>query len=183
MGFLTPNASGELGVLKTYALQQLAQMRATVHVLNDEEARSTPSPSDLNLTGLLIHVAEVAVYWSACAAQITPDPEIPGEMGRRMLDELVADPRSLTEVLDYFDRGVRYASENLDNVTDLSAPVPVPKAPWFPDDLESWEARWCLNHIIAEIARHVGHADIIRESIDGKGSFELNDLTDAADTD
>lgn len=179
MGFLTPNASGELSVLKTYALQQLAQMRTTVHGLADEQANSTPTASALNLTSLLMHAAEVAVYWSACAASAPKEPALPTDMQGHSLDELVVDPRSLAEALDYFDRGVRYASEYLDNVSELSAPVPVPEAPWYPDDLESWEARWCLLHLVAEIARHVGHADIIRESIDGKGSYELNDLADA----
>lgn len=183
MGFLTPNASGELDVLKTYALQQLAQMRTTVHGLSDEQANSTPTASDLSLVSLLMHAAEVAVFWSAGAASAPKEPELPADMQDHSLDELVADPRSLTAALDYFDRGVRYATENLDKVADLSAPVPVPEAPWYPDDLESWEARWCLLHLCTEIARHVGHADIIRETIDGKGSYELNDLAEAADAD
>ncbi|UJH70152.1 DUF664 domain-containing protein [Ornithinimicrobium sp. INDO-MA30-4] len=70
-------------------------------------------------------------------------------------------------------------SQNFDKVTDLSTLVPVPEAPWFPADLISWEARWCLAHITAEVARHTGHADIIRETIDGKRAYELNDLAEA----
>lgn len=179
MGFLTPQADGELAVLKTYALQQLAQMRTTVHGLDDAQAHSTPSASELNLTSLLMHAAEVAVYWSASAAAAPDEPRLPEDLDNHSLDELVADTRSLADALDYFDRGVAYATENFDAVTDLAAHVPVFDAPWFPDDLEYWEARWCLTHISTEIARHVGHADIIRETIDGKGSYELNDLADA----
>ena len=54
----------------------------------------------------------------------------------------------------------------------------VPPAPWFPPELTHWEARWVLLHLATETARHAGHADIIRESIDGKGSYELNALAD-----
>ena len=53
-------------------------------------------------------------------------------------------------------------------IADLDQPVPVPKGvPWFPDDVEAWSVRWVLLHLIEEIARHAGHADIVRESIDG----------------
>lgn len=39
--------------------------------------------------------------------------------------------------------------------------------------MEAWSVRWVLLHVIEETARHAGHADIIRESIDGKGAFLL----------
>jgi hypothetical protein len=48
--------------------------------------------------------------------------------------------------------------------TDLGAEVPVPQGvPWFPADVESWSVRWVLLHLVEEIARHAGHADIVRE--------------------
>jgi len=46
--------------------------------------------------------------------------------------------------------------------------VPVPKGvPWFPADVVAWSVRWVLLHVIEELARHAGHADIIREHLDG----------------
>jgi hypothetical protein len=45
--------------------------------------------------------------------------------------------------------------------------------PWFPDDVENWSVRWVLLHVIEETARHAGHADIVRESIDGSNAFAL----------
>ena len=56
---------------------------------------------------------------------------------------------------------------------DLDHPVPVPPAPWNPDDVEAWSLRWVLLHLIEETARHAGHADIVREAIDGATAFEL----------
>lgn len=93
---------------------------------------------------------------------------------------LVEDDAPVADALAYFGRCVRVATEQLAATTDLSAPVPVPAAPWFPAELGSWEARWALSMASHEIARHTGHADIIRESIDGKESYELNDLADGA---
>jgi Protein of unknown function (DUF664) len=57
---------------------------------------------------------------------------------------------------------------------DLDAAVPVPQdIPWFPKDQESWSVRWVILHVINELARHAGHADIIRETIDGATMYEL----------
>jgi hypothetical protein len=57
---------------------------------------------------------------------------------------------------------------------DLGAAVPVPRdAPWFPKDVEAWSVRWVAMHIVEELARHAGHADIVRESIDGATMYEL----------
>jgi hypothetical protein len=52
----------------------------------------------------------------------------------------------------------------------LNAGHPLPTAPWFQPG-ESWSARQVLLHIITETAQHAGHADIIRESLDGAKSM------------
>ncbi len=57
---------------------------------------------------------------------------------------------------------------------DLDQPVPVPRGVrWFPQDVEAWSVRWVLLHLIEETARHAGHADILRESIDGATAVSL----------
>ena len=57
---------------------------------------------------------------------------------------------------------------------DLDTPVPVPHdVPWFPQDMDYWSVRWVAMHLIEELSRHAGHADIIRESIDGATMYEL----------
>jgi hypothetical protein len=50
----------------------------------------------------------------------------------------------------------------------------VPKGvPWYPTDVGAWSIRWVLLHLIEETARHAGHADIIREHVDGATAFPL----------
>ena len=57
---------------------------------------------------------------------------------------------------------------------ELTTLVPVPhEVPWFPQDLDHWNVRWVALHLIEELTRHAGHADIIRESIDGATMYEL----------
>ena len=86
---------------------------------------------------------------------------------------------------------VRFADETLDGLlrafgeqnatslrlvqtADLDAAVPVPRdVPWFPKDLEAWSVRWVILHVINELARHAGHADIVRETLDGATMYDL----------
>ncbi len=57
---------------------------------------------------------------------------------------------------------------------DLDPPVAVLRAvPWFPSDVDAWSVRWVPLHLIEETARHAGHADIVRESIDGATGHAL----------
>ena len=65
-------------------------------------------------------------------------------------------------------------SLHLVDTADLDAAVPVPHdIPWFPKNLDAWSVRWVILHVINELTRHSGHADIIRESIDGATMYEL----------
>jgi hypothetical protein len=69
---------------------------------------------------------------------------------------------------------VAAATEEMARSSELDRPVPVPPGvPWFPKDVEAWSVRWVLLHLIAEHARHAGHADIVRESIDGATAYPL----------
>ena len=73
-----------------------------------------------------------------------------------------------------YDAATQATDECIAASDDLGQPVPVPKGvPWFPADLDAWSVRWVLGHLIEETARHAGHADIVRESIDGAASGAL----------
>ena len=56
---------------------------------------------------------------------------------------------------------------------DPDTAVPVPPAPWNPTDIDAWSVRWVWFHLIEELARHAGHADIVREGVDGATMYEL----------
>ena len=81
--------------------------------------------------------------------------------------------QTLADALAELD-AVAATTEEVVQGMSLDAPVPVPKGvPWYPDDVEAWSLRWVLLHLIEEIGRHAGHADIVRESIDGATMYEL----------
>src|SRR5699024_6088791 len=55
--------------------------------------------------------------------------------------------------------------------------IPGPNNPWMPEDMVI-TGSWVWLHLITEVARHAGHADLIRETTDGKISYQLNFLAD-----
>ncbi|MGH3796072.1 MAG: DUF664 domain-containing protein [Pseudonocardiaceae bacterium] len=73
---------------------------------------------------------------------------------------------TLAGVLEEYERVASRTDEVVATLPDLGLSHPLPKAPWFEPGAR-WSARRALLHIIAETAQHAGHADIIRESLDG----------------
>ncbi len=176
-GMPPPGADERQTLLQFLAFQQNAFF-AVSHGLTDEQARSTPSVSTLSIGGLVKHAAGVQRGWAQRAASA---PDYPP-----------ADPRPMEEVMAaYQDEYVMREDETFEQLlagleaqnaetlrvfaeADLDTPVPVPHGvPWFPQDLDHWSVRWVALHLIEELSRHAGHADIIRESIDGATMYEL----------
>ena len=80
------------------------------------------------------------------------------------------DGETVEGLLASYDDVARRTDELVESIPDLDATQPLPSAPWFPSDAR-WTARRVILHIIAETAQHAGHADIIRESLDGAKSM------------
>ena len=77
------------------------------------------------------------------------------------------DDETLAGLLAEYETVAAATDELVRTLPDLGATQPLPTAPWFPPNAR-WSARRALLHVIAETAQHCGHADIIRESIDGQ---------------
>jgi uncharacterized damage-inducible protein DinB len=167
-GTVRPIADERDGLLAYLAQQRLA-LRATVHGLTDEQARATPSASGLSLGGLIKHAAQCERGWVAGAiANRLP------ETGRDWEAEFqLQDGETLEWALALYDEVAKETEAIIAEIPDLGQPVPVPPAPWYPRNVKFWSVRWVLLHLIEEAARHGGHADIIRESLDGKTWYEL----------
>jgi hypothetical protein len=70
-------------------------------------------------------------------------------------------------VLAGYDAVAQRTDEIVRALPDLDASHELPPAPWFPPG-KRYSARRVLLHIIAETSQHAGHADILRESLDGQ---------------
>ena len=156
----------------------LTNARSIVAGLTGDQLRSRPIPSsELTLGWLILHIGEVAEGWLGRAAAA---PEAPNT-GHSLAEAFeyaetvnqVAPDATAEDVLAEFDRRHAAALEHL-RAADLDATVPVPtEMPWFPTDLPPLNGRWAALHALGEIERHSGHADILREAIDGGTLYDL----------
>jgi uncharacterized damage-inducible protein DinB len=155
----------ERDALLAYLAQQRHALRVTVHGLSREQATATPTVSACSIAGLIKHAAWTERAWMV---ETVGQREV---AGRDYEAEFrLADGESVASVLALYDEVAAETEAIVAAIPDLGQPVPVPDAPWFPKDVEAWSVRWVLLHLIEETARHGGHADIIRETIDG-GTF------------
>jgi uncharacterized damage-inducible protein DinB len=138
-------------------------LRQTVDGLTDEQAAQRSTVSELCLGGLIKHVTIVEQRWMRFAvggAEAMQSQPVDWAGQFRM-----QEGETLAGLLDEFDRVAR-ATDELVATLDLDTAHPLPTAPWF-EPGASWSVRRVLLHLIAETAQHAGHADILRESIDG----------------
>ena len=168
-------AGGERADLLATLASQRHFLRFTTRDLADEQARQRTTVSALCLGGLIKHVTSVERGWGNF---ILEGPSALGDFSAmteadfaRRADEFRLLPgETLAGVLaDYADVASR-TDGLVASLPDLDTAHPLPKAPWFPPGAQ-WSARHVLLHIIAETAQHAGHADIIRESLDGAKSM------------
>jgi hypothetical protein len=145
-------------------------LRFTVQGLTDEQARLRPTASELTLGGLVKHVAHQEANWvrfvlEGPEAMATPTDAAGFE---KWADEFRLLPgETLAGVLAEYEEIARRTDELVRTLPDLDASHPLPEAPWFqPGAVRS--ARRVFLHIVAETAQHAGHADILRESLDGQ---------------
>ncbi|MEU5220220.1 DinB family protein [Streptomyces sp. NPDC020807] len=160
----------ERGALLNFIEAQRAAIRRSLLGLTEEQAASRPSASELTLSGLLKHVAEVELNWLRLAQQRPNEKQRSQETWADGF-RLVGD-ETIPEIVDFWARVAKETEEFVRSVPSLDDTFPLPEAPWFPKDGRV-SVRWMLLHLVQEAGRHAGHADVIRESLDGKVSFAL----------
>ncbi len=162
---------GERANLLAYLEQQRYGIRLTAFGLTDDQDRATPTSSALSVGGLIKHVTAMERNWMDIILQRDRSGTDTAQYG----DDFVMRPdETLADISSDSERCGSETEAILAEITDLGQPVPVPKGvPWFPDDVEAWSVRWVLLHVIEEVARHAGHADILREHIDGGTMYPI----------
>jgi uncharacterized damage-inducible protein DinB len=128
-------------------------------------ARRSVEPSTMSLLGLLRHMADVERGWfrQLMAGQDAPplfstDTDPDGDF-----DGAVPDPEVVTEAWEAWRAEIAFADRFVAEAPDLDVTGTIPDAWRGPMSL-----RWVLTHMIEEYARHNGHADLLRERIDGR---------------
>ncbi|MFB8348108.1 DinB family protein [Streptomyces niveus] len=143
---------GEAEVLRGFLDHLRESVSAKVEGAPEPEVRTAGVPSGTNLLGLLNHLTYV---------------ERATFLGERVTDWQAtfhaATGDGVADVVTRYRTTVAQANDVLDGCADLGAPLPRPR----PNN-PAPSVRWALTHMIEETGRHAGHADILRELIDGE---------------
>ncbi len=135
--------------------------------LDDEGLRATLAPSSMTLGGILTHVAFVEDFWTTYrlhgrgpsapwdAVDWDADPDADWHLAAQLTPDEVRDRWRGAVELSRTHVAEAAATGGLDSVTVL------------PEGREQVSLRWVLVHLIEEYARHNGHADLLREAVDG----------------
>ncbi|WP_239339299.1 DinB family protein [Frankia sp. CiP3] len=171
-------------------LAELAVARAslinTTRGLSDEQAGERPTASALCLGGLIKHVAAVEEGWMRFVLEgpsamdyALPDGvtweefmtgtarEYPVWAIKRQNEFQMLPGDTMAGIVARYKRAAARTDEIVAAIPDLSATQPLPEAPWHEPGARH-SVRRVLIHIIAETTQHAGHADILRETIDGQ---------------
>jgi uncharacterized damage-inducible protein DinB len=169
-----PGQVGPIGNEQEGLLAFLAQARyllkLTAYGLTDEQLRAAPSASSLSVGGLVKHCASTEENW---LATIRHEPQR-ADFDAYVRNFELAEGESIDEVFDRYDRVAAETEKTVAEIGDLGHQIAVDHSvPWNRKDLTHFTVRWILLHLIQETARHTGHADIVRETLDGATAFPL----------
>lgn len=155
-------SSEKADILRMFA-DQRKNLLYTVQGITDEQATQRTTVSELTLGGVLNHVVNNERSWIKVIADMDENAEF--DMSRMGTEYVMSPGQTVAGLLTEY-REVAEATDAAVAAMDLDAQVPLPTAPWAPQRTYQ-SARYTLLHILREIAQHAGHADIIRESLDG----------------
>ncbi|MEU2191989.1 DinB family protein [Streptomyces fimicarius] len=166
----TAPKTGEREDLLAMVADQRTNFLYTVTGLTDEQARTRSTVSELTLGGLVKHLAEVQRSWLSVI-----DGSAAPEVGWADLDpdgNRMTDGETLAGHLDAFRAGAEAFDRAVREEPDLDRAITLPRYPWSPPEPLVWTVRHVLLHAFREIAHHSGHADIVREALDGASTTE-----------
>jgi len=146
-------------------------LRHAARDLTDEQAAQRTTVSELCLGGLIKHVTLTERQWirfiEAGPSAMAWDQSTAGDW---LSAFRMVPGDTLAGLLEEYAKCAGETAALVAGLPGLDAAQPLPEAPWFPPGAR-WSARRVLLHVIAETAQHAGHADIIRESLDGVKSM------------
>ncbi|MBQ0987071.1 DinB family protein [Streptomyces sp. F63] len=155
---------GERGEFLRSMAEQRANLLITVRGLDDERAARRTTVSELTLGGLLRHVTRGERTW----IRILADGDGRAPEGMFDMDQYrMREEDTLAGLVADYEAAARETEETVAALPGLDVTVPLPHSPWGPPETVHWSARRILLHLVREAAQHAGHADIIREALDG----------------
>ncbi|MEU8038966.1 DinB family protein [Streptosporangium sp. NPDC049078] len=140
--------------------------------LSEYDIRRPLTPTGTNLLGLVKHVASVELgYFGETFGRPSAEPLPWFEDGAEPNADMWATAdESREEIVGLYHRAWTHSDATIEALA-LDA---IGRVPWWPDDRSQVTLHRILIHMIAETDRHAGHADIVREIIDGAVGLSKN---------
>lgn len=144
-------------------------LRYTVEGLEDAAAAKCTTVSELCLGGLVKHVTDMEDGWVKFILEgpRTMSGADEAAMAAHAASFRMLEGETLAGLLAHYDEVAARTDELVATIPSLDLSHPLPEAPWFPPNARR-SARRVFLHIVAETAQHAGHADILRETLDGQ---------------
>lgn len=175
-----PGVTDELDTYLGTLDDELRGLRATVSGLTEQQVRERTTRSALSLGGILKHVTFGVRMWAARLAaapnRCAEDEDFDARI-QEWTDSFALGPdETLEGALTAYDEAIDSLFAVL-RTRDFGKPMYYPPQPWFGLDASQISVRWGVAHLLAEVAHHAGHADIIREQLDGATTESLAGIT------
>ncbi|HET8559922.1 MAG TPA: DinB family protein [Marmoricola sp.] len=159
------------GTLVSYLQSLREALLWKLEGLGERDLRMPRTPTGTNLIGLVKHMANTEIwYFGDTFGRVWPTPE------ERITDEDATDPQAdwyatadetCAGIVDLYRRVWRFA-----DATIAELPLDAPgRVPWWGEGANPVTLQRVLVHVTVDLARHVGHADILREGIDGSAGL------------
>jgi uncharacterized damage-inducible protein DinB len=143
----------------------------TVEGITDEQAATRTTVSELTLGGLVKHVAGLQGDWLTVLDGKVPDID-PDQ-------RTMTESETLAGLLDAFHAACAAFDQAVSEEPDLDRRTTLPRDWWSPPKTVVWTVRHVLLHVLRELAHHAGHADIIREALDGASTTARREAAEA----
>jgi hypothetical protein len=168
----------QVELLLRYLERERDSFSRTLEGLSDYEVRRPMTPTGTSLLGLVKHLVGVTLgYFGDCVGRPS-GIDLPWDNEQSYAqngDMWATADESREELLELYERAWAHADESV-RTLGLDAPATVP---WWPEERRETTLGYLTVHMLAEIAHHAGHADILREEIDGRGGGDQDEVGDA----
>ncbi|WP_327089247.1 DinB family protein [Nonomuraea sp. NBC_01738] len=132
--------------------------------LSEYDARRPLTATGTNLLGLVKHVATVeARYFGEVFDRPSPEP-LPRWQDSDGSDQWAAEDETRDQIIEFYRRTWEHSDATI-NKLPLDAPGHVP---WWSEPSPNMNLFAVMIHVLSETVRHAGHADILREGLDGR---------------
>jgi uncharacterized damage-inducible protein DinB len=163
-------------IIHGYLVRQREALLAKLDGLSERDVRWPMTPTGTNLLGLVKHVASIELGYFGEVFERPSDIPLPwfDNDAEINADMWATAEESRDEIVTLYQRAAAHADATIEALA-LDSPG---RVPWWPPEREQVTLQQIMVHVTAEIARHAGHADILRELIDGNAGDNDGNVPD-----